>query len=118
MRTILNLIYKDYLVIIRDRGGLAMLFIMPLALVVIMTSIQDNTFRAINESGIHLVIRNDDTDSLGMAIEREIHRSNFFIVHREIDNKVPNDKEIREAVASGRFQIGMIIPQGCYTANP
>ena len=39
MRTILNLIYKDYLVIIRDRGGLAMLFIMPLALVLIMTSL-------------------------------------------------------------------------------
>jgi ABC-2 type transport system permease protein len=112
MRTILNLVYKDYLVIIRDRGGLAMLFIMPLALVVIMTSIQDNTFRAINESGIHLVIRNDDADSLGMAIEREIHRSNFFSIHREIDNKVPSEKEIREAVAAGRFQFGMIIPQG------
>ena len=73
---------------------------------------QDNTFRAINESGINLVIRNDDTDSLGMAIEREIMRSNFFNVHRDIDNKVPTEKEIREAVASGRFQIGMIIPEG------
>ncbi len=112
MRTILNLIYKDYLVIIRDRGGLAMLFIMPLALVLIMTSIQDNTFRAINESGINLVIRNDDADSLGRAIEREIVHSNFFAVHRDIDNKVPTESEIREAVASGRFQFGMIIPDG------
>jgi len=112
MRTILKLVYKDYLVLIRDVAGLAMLFIMPLALVLIMTSLQDTTFRAINESGIKLVILNADTDSLGMAIEKEIIRSSFFNVNREIDNKPPTEETMRNAVASGRYQIGMIIPEG------
>jgi len=112
MRIIFTLAYKDYLVIIRDRGGLAMLFIMPLALVLIMTSLQDNTFKAINESGINLVILNGDKDSLGFAIEREIRNSNFFNIHRDIDDKIPTEKAMRDAVASGKFQIGMIIPSG------
>ncbi len=110
MRILFRLAYKDYLVIVRDRAGLAMLFLMPLALVLIMTSLQDNTFRAINESGIRMVILNGDRDSLGTAIEQEIKRSNFFNIHHEIDHKTPTEQSIREAVASGRFQIGIIIP--------
>jgi len=110
MRVLFALAYKDYLVIIRDRGGLAMLFLMPLALVLIMTSLQDNTFKAINESGINLVMLNRDQDSLGMIIEKEIINSNFFKVHNKIDNRIPTEKSIREAVASGKYQIGIIIP--------
>ncbi len=112
MRIFLRLAYKDYLVIVRDRGGLAMLFLMPLALVLIMTSLQDTTFRALNESGIRMIILNGDKDSLGMAIENEIIRSDFFAVRHEIDNKPPTEQSIREAVAAGKFQIGMIIPPG------
>jgi ABC-2 type transport system permease protein len=112
MRILFRLAYKDYLVIVRDRGGLAMLFLMPLALVLIMTSLQDNTFRAINESGIRMVILNGDRDSLGIAIEQEIKRSDFFNIQYEIDHKTPTEQSIREAVASGRFQIGIIIPAG------
>lgn len=112
MRILFRLAYKDYLVIVRDKGGMAMLFLMPLALVLIMTSLQDNTFRAINESGIRMVILNGDRDSLGIAIEQEIKRSNFFNIRHEIDHKTPTDQSIREAVAAGRFQIGMIIPPG------
>ena len=112
MRILYRLAYKDYLVIVRDRGGLAMLFLMPLALVLIMTSLQDNTFRAINESGIKMVILNGDRDSLGTAIEQEIIRSDFFTIQHEIDHKAPTEHSIREAVAAGRFQIGIIIPPG------
>jgi ABC-2 type transport system permease protein len=54
-----KLVYKDFLVIFRDRGGLAMLFIMPMALVMIMTSLQNNTF-TLNESGINMIILNND----------------------------------------------------------
>lgn len=110
MHTITKLVYKDFLVIIRDRGGLAMLFLMPMALVLIMTSLQDNTFKAINESGINLIILNNDPDSLGTAIEAEIVRSNFFNVHRNINGQKPSEQSVKEAVASGRYQIGIVIP--------
>jgi ABC-2 type transport system permease protein len=105
-----KLLYKDLLVIIRDRGGLAMLFIMPMALVLIMTSLQNNTFKALNESGINLLLLNNDKDSLGMAIEQEISGSNFFRVHRNIKGKILTDSLVKEAVASGKYQIGMVIP--------
>lgn len=111
MRTFWKLVYKDSLVLIRDRGGLAMLFVMPLALVLIMTSLQNNTFNAINESGINLLLLNYDNDSLGKAIEKEIVRSNFFNVHHEIDGQRPTEEQVREAVTEGHFQFGMVIPE-------
>jgi ABC-2 type transport system permease protein len=112
MQVICKLVYKDFLVIIRDRGGLAMLFLMPMALVLIMTSLQDNTFKALNESGIRLLLQNNDTDSLGSAIEQEILHSNFFSVYRDINGNKPTEQEIKDAVASGKYQIGIIIPAG------
>ncbi|MBN1145136.1 MAG: ABC transporter permease [Bacteroidales bacterium] len=110
MRAFWNLVYKDILVLTRDRGGLAMLFIMPMALVLIMTSLQDNTFKAINESGIKLILLNNDTDSLGNAIENEIKQSNFFRIYKDIDGIAPSEKEVKEAVAEGKYQIGIVIP--------
>lgn len=110
MRAFWNLVYKDILVLIRDKGGLAMLFMMPMALVLIMTSLQDNTFKAINESGIKLILLNNDTDSLGNAIENEIVQSNFFRIYKEIDDAKPSEADVKEAVAEGKYQIGIIIP--------
>jgi len=105
-----KLIYKDILVLIRDRSGLAMLFIMPLALVLIMTSLQDSTFRSMNERGISLLLLNHDNDSMGLAIEREIKASDIFSVHQPANIKEYTDQQVKEAIASGHYQIGLIIP--------
>lgn len=110
MQAFFKLLYKDFLVLIRDRGGLAMLFLLPVALVLIMTSVQDSTFRSIDESGVKMLLLNRDQDSLGLAIEREMLQSNLFQVHTEINGRIPDEEQVKEAVAMGRYQIGMIIP--------
>lgn len=110
MHAFIKLIYKDILNIIRDRWGLAMLFVMPLALVLIMTSLQDATFKSIDESGIRLILLNHDNDSLGLSIEKEMMNSDLFSIYTKINNKWPTDQEVINAVAVGKFQIGVIIP--------
>jgi len=40
---------KEVLLLTRDRAGLAMLFIMPVALVLVMTLLQDSTFKQLEE---------------------------------------------------------------------
>jgi len=88
-----------------------MLFLMPLALVLIMTSLQDTTFRSLKESGVHLVLLNNDDDSLGLAIGKELAQSELFTVHQEIEKHENSEKFVKEAVAMGRYQVGVVIPE-------
>lgn len=110
MKSIRTLLYKDFLILIRDKWGLGLLFAMPMALVLIMTAMQDTTFRSLYETGINLVLLNNDLDSLGNAVEKEISGSGVFNCNTTINDHRPIESEIREAVAAGRYQIGIIIP--------
>lgn len=111
MKNFLTLVYKDFLILIRDKWGLGLLFAMPMALVLIMTAMQDTTFRSLHESGISLVLLNNDLDSLGNAIENEICNSDYFDCNTRLEGRKPTVSEIRDAVAGGKFQIGIIIPE-------
>lgn len=56
MKKILASITKEFLILIRDRAGLGILFLMPMILVFIMTFIQDAALKSINElGGAHII---------------------------------------------------------------
>ena len=82
---------------------------MPVALVFIMTFLQDNTFRSIRENRIPLALLDNDRDSLGAIITRELRRSEMFEV-TTFKTQSGSGKKIRQEVASGRYQLGIIIP--------
>lgn len=105
------LLYKDILIALKDRAGVAMLFLMPLFLVLIMTVIQDHTFQALNNTQIELFLLNLDQDTLGNLIERELEESKSFKIITEIDGRRPDSVEVRHAVARGQFKVGIIIPE-------
>ncbi|MDR0843988.1 MAG: ABC transporter permease [Tannerella sp.] len=107
MRPFISLLYKDYLLLVRDKAGLCMLFLMPMLLVVIMTYLQDSTFNVIHETRIPLLLLNRDQDSLGLAIERQIEASGIFAVTRETSG----EKELIQSVAQGKSMIGIVIPE-------
>jgi ABC-2 type transport system permease protein len=111
MNPIIALIYKDFLLLIRDRAGLCLMFLMPMLLVVIMTYLQDSTFNSINETQIPLLLVNNDNDSLGITIERQLEESAIFSVSRDINGVKPDGKILERAVANGDFMIGVLIPE-------
>ena len=106
-KKLLILIYKDILIIINDKAGLGYLFIMPVALVFIMVVIQDNSFKAINDFDIKVIVQNKDNDSLGNIIVDELKNSGYFKI-TEISDKSSSNPE--ELVARGQYKIGIIIP--------
>ena len=109
MRKLSSLLYKDILLLMRDKAGLLLLFLMPLYLVLIMTLLQDNTYRTLQENRIRLAILNKDNDSLGTIIIRELRTSKMFNVD-VVKTEKDAEKKIREKVASGSYQLGLIIP--------
>jgi len=106
-----SLLYKDFLLLIRDKAGLALMFLMPLALVMLMTYLQESTFNTITESRVPLLLLNADRDSLGNAVERHIIATNIFDVHTKTGNDSLTEAALEHAVARGNYQIGIVIPQ-------
>lgn len=97
---------KDLLILLRDRGGLAILFLMPMAMIIIMALIQDAPFRDYQELKIPLLLVNRDTGSLGKKIEQGLAESKMV----EITRAQLSDAEVKAKMKAGEFEIGIIIP--------
>lgn len=112
MRKLSAAMRKEFLLLIRDKMGLSILFIMPMVLIVIMTLIQDAALKTFNEEGIPLLVVNEDQDSLGFRIEAGLKSSDLVSYHNEINGKRATRDELYQAVKEGKFLIGIVIPKG------
>ena len=111
MKQFKALLYKDFLLLVRDFWGLILLFAMPWALVLLMTHLQDSTFRSVNENRIPVYLLNADKDSLGNMISQQLHESSIFEISTEINGKSLTATEVEESVSKGDFLMGIIIPE-------
>ncbi len=116
MNKIIAAIKKETLILIRDRVGLAVLFIMPMILIFVMTLIQDSAFKTLNEKGIPVIFVDEDKDSLGISIYKGLKASELCSVYDSIDGKPATIENVKQAVADGKFLIGIVIPKGATTA--
>ena len=104
--------YKELLLVVRDYTGLAMLFIMPLFLILVMAVIMDAPFRDYQESGIELILLNEDKDTLGNIIERGLIDSEIFSVIKKVGPDNLDRSSVKNLVKDGRFILGIVIPKG------
>lgn len=111
MNHFIRLLFKDFLLLIRDFWGVVLLFLMPWALVLMMTYLQDSTFRSVNETRIPLYLLNSDRDSLGNMVTRQLQESRIFDVSTGADGSSLSPDEVEEAVSRGEYLIAVIIPE-------
>ncbi len=109
-------IKKETLLLLRDKVGLSILFLMPMILIFVMTLIQDAAFKTINEKGIPIIFVNNDHDSLGIMIEQGLRNNDLCSFNDSIDGKPATAEQAHKAVAEGRFLVGIVIPKGATDA--
>lgn len=98
--------YKEALLLSRDIGGLAILFIMPLVLVITITLIQNNTFKTINDTKIPVLLVDNDQGEIAKHISEGLTKSNSFEII-----SLASEEEAREAVFKGAYQLAIVIPE-------
>jgi ABC-2 type transport system permease protein len=98
---------KEFLLLINDRVGLTLMFLMPLLLVFIITIIQDGVYKVVNENQISILIRNDDKGMQGDKLLKVLSSSGLF----DIDTlKGGSSKSLKsELLAKGKL-IALYIP--------
>ncbi len=94
------------LLLLRDLGGIAILFIMPILLLIVITLVQDSTFKTISDIKIPVLLVDNDKGEVSKNIIENLSESNSF----EILQK-SSEEEAKEAVFSGKYQLAIVIPE-------
>ena len=109
MKKLIILIYKDFLLLFRDKAGLVFLFVMPLVLVLVMTGMQEGALDSASTNAISLVILNSDQDEIGTTVEKELQEKDLFNV--TVADATMTEDEVQQLVRKGTYLIGIYIPE-------
>ena len=101
-------ILKESRLLIRDKVGLALMFLMPIVLVIVMTAIQNSTFELVNDNKISLVVLNKDADSVSIELITAIQISGMFNV--VLENPITNEGLFNKIMHQKNALVGLVIP--------
>lgn len=103
-------VYKEFLLLKRDIGGVVTLFLMPLVLIITVTLIQDSTFKLASETKIPILLVDYDKGKIAQTVFENLQKSPVFTLVTTIDNQPITDAMAKEAVFKGKYQLAIIIP--------
>ncbi|OGQ94372.1 MAG: hypothetical protein A2521_09885 [Deltaproteobacteria bacterium RIFOXYD12_FULL_57_12] len=113
MLKILATTAKEVLLLLRDRTGLLVLFLMPAILVVVITLVQENVMELTGQSKTQVLLLDQDQGELGRLLRKQLEAGSLeFVVWDEKQNDVA---DIQAAVAGGDYQVGIVVPNGAST---
>ncbi|MBQ4821338.1 ABC transporter permease [Aquimarina sp. MMG016] len=112
MHKFLASIKKESLQLLRDPGGLIILFLMPVILVVTITLIQDSTFKSVSGNTIDILLVDNDKGRLSAEIQKNFNEISFLNPVSKIKDVRITEKEASRLVASGKYQLAVVIPEG------
>jgi ABC-2 type transport system permease protein len=103
-------IVKDVRILLRDRVGISLMFIMPVILVVVITSIQNSTFQLVDKNKLKILICNSDTGQASVQLIKAINKIGMFNVLQAQGDK--SKQLMAGAMHDKDALLGIIIPQG------
>lgn len=103
--------YKEMLLLLRDLGGIAILFVMPMLLLVVITLVQDSTFKTISDIKISVLLVDNDKGEVSKNIIDNLSESNSFQILQK-----DTEEEAKEAVFAGKYQLAIVIPESLSTS--
>lgn len=108
---IIQSVLKELKLLFRDFGGLIILFLMPVVLVVVVTSIQDSTFQSIGASKIPVLWVDNDKDSISHQIKRELTETENFTIIETLGQQPLDETTAQNEVFKGNYQMAIVLPE-------
>ncbi len=100
-------IKKDVRILLRDKVGISLMFVMPIILVVVVTGIQNSTFQLVNKNKLPIVICNTDTGKASIQFIESVGKIGMFTVTqigREKAKAISGEMQGKDAM------LGIVIP--------
>lgn len=103
---------KELLELRRDRAGLLVLLVMPMALVLIVSLVQDNVMQATGQAPIKVLFVDSDNSFLGKAINKQLESAGGLDLVTRLKEEPVTEELAKRAVIKGDYQFAIIIPAG------
>lgn len=107
MSKLVSSIKKEFLLLVNDKVGLLLMYLMPVLLVFIITIVQDSTFRLVNENRIEILVINKDKGIHGESLITSLNNSGSFSI--VLENNLA-ESEIQRIILEDDHLIAIEIP--------
>ena len=107
------IVVKDLKLLLRDPGGLLMLFVLPaLFIAVLSVSLRGAFSSADDAAALPILLVDEGGGDAGKLVAEGLEASAHFVVVREVDGRVVDAARAEALVAEGRYRIAIVIPDG------
>lgn len=117
LNRLIAIIRKEQRILIRDRTGLVILYLMPLLLVMIMVFIQDRTFHFLQDVQVTVLFMDQDQKQIGADLKKKLDALPQIDLLDEWNGAAVTEEILLKQVAAGSVQAGIIIPAGLTHAS-
>ena len=93
---------------LRDKVGISLMFVMPIILVVVVTSIQNSTFQLVDKNKLSVLICNTDTGQASLQLIKSVNKIGMFKVSLMPQSKT--ETAMADAMHNNDAMLGVIIP--------
>ncbi|MBK7587420.1 MAG: ABC transporter permease [Bacteroidetes bacterium] len=112
MKRILATYIKEWHLMRRDLGGFALLFLMPILLIIIMALVQDGPFKDYKDRKFETLFLNLDQGKVAASIKKSLIASEQFTIIETLNGKPLEEAHVVKAIQAGKYQFAIIMKKG------
>lgn len=101
-------IKKDARILLRDKVGLTLMFVMPIVLAIVITTVQNSTFELVNDKKIPLLFLNKDTGTAGRELETTLAKGGMFTLKKLSFSN--NENILKQRLQNKDALLGLVVP--------
>lgn len=102
-------IKKDLILLLKDRVGLLLMFLLPIVLVVLISALQNNTYKLLNEHQLSILVINQDEEKNARDLVDALNQVGMFTVNLK---NADSGTDIASEMKSSDVLISLVIPKG------
>ncbi|MFT3902547.1 MAG: ABC transporter permease [Niabella sp.] len=100
-------IKKDCYILLRDKVGLSLMFLMPVVLALVITTVQNSTFELVNDKKVPILVLNEDKGEAGAVLENTLQNGGTFILKKVTQG---GDIQLKARMQQKEALLGLVIP--------
>jgi len=112
MSKIIATLIRELQLLVRDRAGLILLFVMPAALVLVITLVQNEVFKHSGGLQITGIVVDHDGGPTAQAVIKKLEGAETLKFVKQINGRPVDEARALQAVGAGDYQFCIVLPRG------